>query len=316
MSDEIQSKRKYTKNFTQDEMKKLSRNIHTICLACSIYPEDLSGFLSKTSFNTITGYYSSGINYNPDYVVRRSTVDKFIKFFNEHYSPSISLPELLSDAFDNKSYSKKNSFEILDWYTGLYYCYYLDSSDQLCFGVLNISLPKEKDTQCEAIMDCDRVTFETTILPKIRLETQENSNKALIDIHKELMSEETIKESRKNFCYFSGIIGIYTYSIMLTITPRNNSYVRSIVFHRYDVFKNSDKNSQCIGAVGTMLKSEHSTPCSTRKILLSRYRLDVDNIEVNEDIRKALTFETISNTVIESKEDNNDMVYRLIRNYM
>lgn len=91
--------------------------------------------------------------------------------------------------------------------------------------------------------------------------------------------------------------------------------MRNITFHRYDVFKN-DKNTQCIGAIGTMIKSEHSTPCSVRKILFSRYKIDVDDKAVMEIIKKAFKFETISNTQVESKEDNNDMVYKLIRQFM
>ena len=65
-----------------------------------------------------------------------------------------------------------------------------------------------------------------------------------------------------------------------------------------------------------MLKTEHSTPCSVRKILLSRYKIDIDDKRVMDIITKALTFETLSNTQIESKEDKNDMVYRLIRQFM
>ena len=70
--------------------------------------------------------------------------------------------------------------------------------------------------------------------------TQE-SIKPLIDVHKDIMCDNSIKEYQKNLCYFSGTIDIFTYSILLTIIPRNNSYVRNITFHRYDVFKNSDK---------------------------------------------------------------------------
>ncbi len=65
-----------------------------------------------------------------------------------------------------------------------------------------------------------------------------------------------------------------------------------------------------------MLKSEHSTPCSVRKILLSRYKIDVDDKKVMDIMKKAFTFETISDTQIESKEEKNDMVYRLIRQFI
>ncbi len=65
-----------------------------------------------------------------------------------------------------------------------------------------------------------------------------------------------------------------------------------------------------------MIKSEHSIPCSVRKILFSRYKIYVDDKAVMEIIKKAFKFETISNTQVESKEDNNDMVYKLIRQFM
>ena len=170
--------------------------------------------------------------------------------------------------------------------------------------------------RCEAIMDYDRSSFDTTLSPKLKQDPVYESIQPLIDVHKDIMCDDTIKEYQKNFCYFSGTIDIFTYSILLTIFPRNNSYARNITFHRYDVFKNSDKNTHCIGAVGTMLKSEHSTPCSVRKILLSRYKIDVDDKRVMDIIKKAFTFETISDTQIESKEEKNDMVYRLIRQFM
>lgn len=309
---ELSPKRKYTRDFNQDEMKNISKNFSTICNSCSIYAADLHGILSPNVFNAIFNYYVSGYKTDPIYSARRSTIDKFISYFNEHYSPSISLIEMISDNFGNKTFSKKKDYRLLDWYAGQYYCYYFDSNEELCFGVLTISAT-DSMTRCEAIMDCDRSTFDISLLPK--LDTAKKPIKPLIDINKEILCDNTIKEYQKNLCYFSGTIDIFTYSSLLTITPLNNSYVRNITFHRYDVFKN-DKNTQCIGSIGTMIKSEHSTPCSVRKILFSRYKIDVDDKAVMEIIKKAFKFETISNTQVESKEDNNDMVYRLIRQFM
>lgn len=312
---EASPKRKYAKDFNQDEMKNISKNFSIICRSCSIYPTDLPGILSPNAFNTIINFYSSGYKTDPTYSTRRSTIDKFIKYFNDHYSPSISLNELISDNFENRAFVKKNDYGVLDWYVGQYYCYYFDSNEELCFGVLTISAT-DSAVRCEAIMDCDRSTFDTTLLPKLKQDPVYESIQPLIDVHKDIMCDDTIKEYQKNFCYFSGTIDIFTYSILLTIFPRNNSHARNITFHRYDVFKNSDKNTHCVGAVGTMLKTEHSTPCSVRKILLSRYKIDIDDKRVMDIITKALTFETLSNTQIESKEDKNDMVYRLIRQFM
>ena len=64
---EISHKRKYAKDFNQDEMKKISRNFSIICRSCSIYPTDLSGILSPNAFNTIINFYSSGYKTDPTY---------------------------------------------------------------------------------------------------------------------------------------------------------------------------------------------------------------------------------------------------------
>ena len=234
------------KRYSDTEIAQISENFIYITQKCPLSVSELAerGKISKNTYNRL---YRPTVGWCP----QEKKLREIVNYFNEYFFPPISLQELINNSLSTMDFTPKKE-ESLNWYEGIYFCYYLNASGKhLNFGILRIYRSDSADYNCEAIMGLEEEQYEN--LKKI-VEIF-NIEKSLDLVYNNYIS---IPSDNKEFqsiahmacTYFSGLnVTLSSRAVTLSLTNQKNSFLRIITFNRYD----GANREHYQGSIGSMM---------------------------------------------------------------
>lgn len=255
------------------------------------------------------------------YRPQNRTLVKFVKLFNQEYTPKIDLAVLkrtdLSLAVDSGVYSRKlHSRQELEWYSGCFFCYHYDAYGQICYGILNI-YADQSDYYAQVLDgfsgedDLDHFLNNLDSNQKYR---KLNRGAKLLEFFRD---PATVKERFQNYCtsykmrslnyrLYNGKVELYRYAFLLNLLPMDGSYKSIVVLKRW--FSSGQQEYQ--GGLGSVLSLAYEVNSRLSNTL--RYMgISRNYLSDTESIRQILSFQP-SNRKILDLSANDSAWYRLI----
>ena len=239
------------KRYSEAEIANISKNFIYITQKCPLSVSELANgpdghIVSKNTYNRL---------YSPatfkGWCPQERILREIVKYFNKYFLPPITLQELVNNSLSTMEFAPKKE-ESLNWYEGIYFCYYLNASGKhFNFGILRIYRSDNLDYNCEAIMGLEEEQYEN--LKKIveifdieqSLELVYNNYISTPSDNKEFQSIAHIAGT-----YFSGLnVVLSSRAVTLSLTNHKNSFLRIITFNRYD----GANREHYQGSIGSMM---------------------------------------------------------------
>ena len=255
--------------------------------------------------------------------ISRTQINNFLTMINWFYVPSVEPLDIhvfINDDLKelNVTFEERKNAKDLTWYIGSYFSYYLSSEKKLEFAIIRI-IPNRNQFLCEGIFHIDESLFRKSVYDnRIRNDILNNSL-TMKELYK-IVSANAAEEEKK-FCLYSGVCTLLSDSILLNFISNNDSHSRIISFNRYDQYYNDEarrrERPSCYGAIGNMLKTSYSRkPLLFRKIILSRFCLDIDDDQNMGIIVDGLNFDEVCDKyIVQDYDKKNDEILSLIQKH-
>lgn len=320
---ESKTRKAATKRYSEDVVTIISENFNYIIGVCSLTRNDLINSnspkkcMSGGSFDKLKAYKDkAGNNYDPGWVPQDQTIINFVSMINRFFGSDLKPIDLQNPNLPNMfSFTPKDAPLQFEWYSGLYYCYFLNTiTHQIDIGLLKVN-PDDTNSgcSCEAILGLNRSLFE--YIKNNDYHKMIYNGKSLKDVFMELADENSdVKELDRDFYYFLGNVIMFKESLLFVLHSQRETFGRILTMNRYDQYR---KQSKCFGAIASMLKTAHSKKSSDfQKIILSRYMIDLNDSDSVEIILNSLKFDDIhGNSIIHEEDEKNHPVFNMIRKY-
>lgn len=257
------------RRYSQEQIINLSKNFVYICDECMLSKSELTNkesdkfCFTENTYTRFRKYCVNGKDKYPDWCPRDDGIQNFVDVIRNNYLPTITKNDIMNKDLTDVKFTPKQNFEFLEWYSGIYNCYYLNSAGNFHYGILKIfKSDKTSDYKCETALGfCDLKIFQ-----KFR------KNLALDRLSLKSLCDEYNRDS-KTCVYYPGSILLFHHSIMFILTAENNLFGRSIAIKRYDRGQSLTTHYQ--GGVGYMLSTMYDDrACTFHKIGLSAIQMD------------------------------------------
>ena len=303
------------KKYNHEQMNNFSKNFVYLCNECMLSKHDLTGGLSSPKHCFATNTYLKLRKYhtldendsNKDWCPQDGTIRSFIEMFCKHFTPSVSINDMMNTDLSNRKFQKRESAIMTDFFEGVYFCYYLTVLNTLRFGLLKIKNYSENRYNCEAMLTISENLFS---LCRKDIEQVVQGDKSLKELYDDLLNRTDINHIDKNFGYYTGEVSLFSESVLIVLNPQNNVYFRVLTFQRYDKYS----NPKCIGVIANTMRSVYAAKDVTyQKMLLSRY--NIYNEKNASLIMSSLALDKIENNIVLNNESKNQQMYKLIRQF-
>ena len=307
---------KNEKRYSKEQILNFSRNFVYLCDECMLSKYDLTDIyssrqcFSENTYRTVRNYCKSQKLQLSDWCPQDGTITGFIRMFGKYYYPPISVNDIMNKDLTKTKFIAKEEQSTLDFYTGIYFCYYRTIQDDMKFGIIKIDNSIESRSVCQAVLGFNEKTFFDVFLGKYTLEQIENERLSLKEIANQLTQDrKSVRAIDRNFMYYDGNISILAESMLMVVTFDRNSLGKIITFKRYDKYK----NPKFIGALGEMITTTYvNRPVKFQKIILSRY--NIYSTETIDKITEALKIDAVKNNeIVCSSDTKNQEIFDLIR---
>lgn len=236
------------KRYSESEIANISKNFIYITQKCPLSVSELAkkGIISKNTYNRL--YHPTNfVGWCPQEKILR----EIVKYFNEYFLPPITLQDLVNNSLSTMDFIPKKE-ESLNWYEGIYFCYYLNASGKhFNFGILRIYRSDNLDYNCEAIMGLEEEQYENLK----RIVEIFDIEKSLELVYNNYISTPSDNKEFQDIAhiagtYFSGLnVVLSSRAVTLSLTNQKNSFLRIITFNRYD----GTNREHYQGSIGSMM---------------------------------------------------------------
>ena len=298
------------KRYSDAEIANISKNFIYITRKCPLSVSELADghIVSKNTYNRL---------YNPANFVgwcpQEKILREIVKYFNKYFLPPITLQDLINNSLSTMNFIPKKE-ESLNWYEGIYFCYYLNASGKhFNFGILRIYRSDNLDYNCEAIMGLEEEQYEN--LKKI-LEIFDIEQSLELVYNKYIIKPSNNKDFQDiahiACTYFSGLnVALSSRAVTLSLTNHKNSFLRIITFNRYD----GTNREHYQGSIGSMMTTTaQDKPTIFKNIGLSSVDIGEPSVELRDWLKLKANSETgvIVNDNEEASKDWFNLVKRQI----
>jgi len=256
--------------FKPDQIKRASENVKYIMQKGNFTSDDLTsgqgtGGISKNTYLKLTRYDP---NKDKEWCPQEKTLINFITFVNQNFYHQISLHDLIHTSLNDIEFTRIAHRKWLDWYTGLYYCYYHRSEGDTVerkYGLIKISQNADQYI-CQAILGMKQEKF---------------NNLGDISNIQSLVSLHDNSENPFEF-FYDGTLFLQSESIIVHLIPRTNTFTKILVIKRQD--ENSLFRSYLGDIIGMVTTTHTASPTKYQQLAISKNKLkndsDVDNFLV------------------------------------
>lgn len=293
-----------TKRYSDTDINHISENFIYITLKCPLSVSELAdkGIVSKNTYNRL---YHPPVGWCP----QDKRLREIVKYFNEYFLPPITLQDLVNNSLSEMKFTPKKE-ESLNWYEGIYFCYYLNASGKhLNFGILRIYRSDNLDYNCEAIMGVEEEQYDN--LRKIlEIFGIEHSLKLVYDnyINKPSDDRKFQNIAHTPGTYFFGNINLSSRAVTLSLTNYKNSFLRIITFNRYD----GTNREHYQGSIGSMMTTTaQDKPTIFKNIGLSSVDIGEPSDEMKEKLKLQVNAEI--GVIVNDNENISKYWFNLIK---
>lgn len=295
------------KRYSESEIANISKNFIYITQKCPLSVSELAkkGIISKNTYNRL--YHPTNfVGWCPQEKILR----EIVKYFNEYFLPPITLQDLVNNSLSTMDFIPKKE-ESLNWYEGIYFCYYLNASGKhFNFGILRIYRSDNLDYNCEAIMGLEEEQYENLK----RIVEIFDIEKSLELVYNNYISTPSDNKEFQDIAhiagtYFSGLnVVLSSRAVTLSLTNHKNSFLRIITFNRYD----GANREHYQGSIGSMMTTTaQDKPTIFKNIGLSSVDIGEPSDEMKEKLKLQVNAEI--GVIVNDNENISKYWFNLIK---
>ena len=197
----------------------------------------------------------------------------------------LSSPKPIPKTLNDIEFTRIAHRKWLDWYTGLYYCYYHRSEGDTVerkYGLIKISQNADQYI-CQAILGMKQEKFNN--LGDI------SSIQSLVSLH---------DNSQNPFEFFyDGTLFLQSESIIVHLIPRTNTFTKILVIKRQE--EHSPFKSYLGDVIGMVTTTHTASPTKYQQLAISKNKLKNDS-----DVDNFLVLNNHNDLVVKNKEENHN----------